>query len=161
MQYLIDGHNLVPKAGLRLDFVEDEIELIKLLQEFGRLTRSTLDVYFDGAPVGHVGRRTYGRVTATFVSAASSADAAIQHRLRDLRANARNWTVVSSDRQVQRAAAAAKAKLETAEAFSRRMRSAREHASVAVEKRVREREEWRMPSEEVQHWLEIFKRRDE
>ena len=29
MPYLIDGHNLIPKLGLRLDELDDEIELIR------------------------------------------------------------------------------------------------------------------------------------
>ena len=159
MQYLIDGHNLIPQAGLRLDSVDDELELIRLLQEFGRLSRSTMEVYFDGAPVGHVGQRRHGRVTATFVSLASSADAAIQQRLRGLGADARNWTVVSSDRQVKRAAEAAKATVETSPAFARRIRTHLAQSAAAAEANPRGDEAGRTPAEEVQHWLEIFRRR--
>ena len=50
MPYLIDGHNLIPKLGLRLDSVDDEMELVAILQEFARLERSQIEVYFDGAP---------------------------------------------------------------------------------------------------------------
>ena len=159
MPYLIDGHNLIPRVGLQLDSVDDELELIELLQEFARLTRSTLEVYFDGAPVGQAGKRRYGRLTAIFVSLGSSADAAIQQRLRSLRGNARYWTVVSSDREVQRAAAAAKATVEAAEEFSRRIRSSQEKSAVEEEAKRRNREDGALPADEVQHWLEVFKRR--
>ena len=37
MPYLIDGHNLIPKLGLRLDLPDDEMQLIGILQEFCRL----------------------------------------------------------------------------------------------------------------------------
>jgi hypothetical protein len=39
MPYLIDGHNLIPKLGLRLDSMDDEQELIAILQEYARLER--------------------------------------------------------------------------------------------------------------------------
>ncbi len=34
MPYLIDGHNLIPKVGLRLDSMDDEMDLLAHLQEF-------------------------------------------------------------------------------------------------------------------------------
>ncbi len=52
MPYLIDGHNLIPKLGLRLDSPDDEMELAAILQEFARLNRREVEVYFDGAPAG-------------------------------------------------------------------------------------------------------------
>ena len=42
MPFLIDGHNLIPKLGLRLDSFDDEVELINKLNEFCRITRKTL-----------------------------------------------------------------------------------------------------------------------
>ncbi|MBL0344247.1 hypothetical protein [Candidatus Villigracilis affinis] len=50
MPYLIDGHNLIPKVGLRLDSPNDELELARLLQDFARIKRQPVEVYFDGAP---------------------------------------------------------------------------------------------------------------
>ena len=49
MAYMIDGHNLIPKLGLRLDSLDDEEQLLALLQEFCRLRRAQVEVYFDGA----------------------------------------------------------------------------------------------------------------
>ncbi len=83
MPYLIDGHNLIPKLGLRLDSMEDEMELVALLQEYCRLTRrSGMEVYFDGAPAGQAGTRKMGPITAHFVRLGSSADEAIRKRLK-------------------------------------------------------------------------------
>jgi hypothetical protein len=49
MPYLIDGHNLIPKLGLRLDSMDDEQELVVILQEYARLERKKqVEVYFDG-----------------------------------------------------------------------------------------------------------------
>lgn len=44
MPYLIDGHNLIPKIGLRLSEPDDELELIRLLQDFARLRRQPIEV---------------------------------------------------------------------------------------------------------------------
>ncbi len=81
MPYLIDGHNLIPKLGLRLDSPDDEMELIGVLQEFCRLERHNAEVYFDGAPVGQAGTQKFGIVTAHFVRLGTTADAAIKVRL--------------------------------------------------------------------------------
>jgi predicted RNA-binding protein with PIN domain len=101
MPYLIDGHNPIPKLGLRLDSIDDEMELVAILQEFARLERRQVEVYFDGAPSPHAGTRNLGTVKAHFVPPGQAADNAIRARLKKVGKGAQNWTVVSSDRQIQ------------------------------------------------------------
>ena len=101
MSYLIDGHNLIPKLGLRLNSPDDEMQLIGILQEFCRLQRREAEVYFDGAPVGQAHTQKVGIVTAHFVRLGTTADSAIKNRLEKLGRGARNWIVVSSDREVK------------------------------------------------------------
>src|SRR5512141_2192237 len=125
MHYLIDGHNLIPKLGLRLDSMDDEMELIAILQEFHRVTRKEVDVYFDGAPAPHAGTRKLGAVTAHFVRLGTTADDAIRKRLKTLGKSARNWTVVSSDRQVRAEANAVRAQVITSDSFAAALRQAR------------------------------------
>jgi predicted RNA-binding protein with PIN domain len=120
MPYLIDGHNLIPKVGLRLDSFDDELELVAVLQEFSRLRRRQVEVYFDGAPADQAGTRVLGTVKAHFVRAGTTADAAIAQRLKRLGRAAKNWTVVSSDRQGQADARAARAEVLSSEEFARR-----------------------------------------
>ena len=67
MPYLVDGHNLIPKAGLRLDAPNDEMDLVTMLQEFSRTSRAAVEVYFDGAPPGQAGAKRFGIVMAHFV----------------------------------------------------------------------------------------------
>ena len=58
MPTLIDGHNLIPKLGLRLDSFDDELELVERLNEFCRLARKTqVEVYFDNAQPGYAENR--------------------------------------------------------------------------------------------------------
>src|SRR5574341_985144 len=96
MPYLIDGHNLIPKMGLRLDSIDDDMELISMLQEFCRVQRKQAEVYFDGAPAPQVETRKLGTVTAHFVPLSRTADDAIRKHLKRLGKNAKNWTVVTS-----------------------------------------------------------------
>jgi hypothetical protein len=119
MPYLIDGHNLIPKIpGLSLRAIDDEQQLIALLQEYCRQKRKNVEVYFDNAPAGAVGQRSYGAVLARFVRQGTTADSAISARLQRLGRSARNWNVVSSDHAVQNAARAVSAQVISSENFA-------------------------------------------
>jgi predicted RNA-binding protein with PIN domain len=158
MPYLIDGHNLIPHAGLRLESLDDEMELVWKLQEFCRLSRRKVEVFFDGAPPGSAGTRRLGAVTAHFVRAGSTADDAIRRRLGQLGAGARNWVVVSSDRQVQAAAREAHSDVQPAEQFARllaqRQTAARKGAPGDP------RDGAQASSEDVDEWLRLFRERE-
>jgi predicted RNA-binding protein with PIN domain len=149
MPYLIDGHNLIPKLGLRLDSIDDEMELIAILQEFCKLERRQVDVYFDGAPAPHAGTRKLGRVTAHFVPLITTADNAIRNRLKKLGKSAKNWTVVSSDRQVQAEARAAQAEIMSSDSFARTLKQAQAAAPKPGDNR-------NLSKEEVDEWLKLF-----
>jgi predicted RNA-binding protein with PIN domain len=155
MPYLIDGHNLIPKLGLRLASMDDEQQLIERLQEFCRLRRVQLEVYFDGAPPGQPSTRPAGSVTAFFVRQGYTADAAIENRLARLGKAARNWTVVSSDGRVQRAARAVHAGALSSEEFTREMSRAQAIHTNTI------KHEAALPPNEVEEWLDIFNHKRE
>lgn len=150
MPYLIDGHNLIPKLGLRLDSMDDEMELIAILQEFCRLERKQVEVYFDGAPAPHAGTRKLGVVTAHFVPLGTTADDAIRSRLRSMGKSAKSWTVVSSDRQVQAEAHTARAVVISSEVFTKQLKQARQSAPKPADDR-------KLSQQEVDDWLKFFK----
>jgi predicted RNA-binding protein with PIN domain len=152
MPYLIDGHNLIPKMGLRLDSPDDEMELVAILQEFCRLERRQVEVYFDGAPAPHAGTRKLGTVTAHFVPLGTTADNAIRARLRKMGRTAKNWTVVSSDRQVQADAHTAQAEIMSSDAFVGNLKYARNTAPKPTNDK-------KLSSREVEDWLKIFEER--
>ena len=151
MPYLIDGHNLIPKLGLRLDSIDDEMELVAVLQEFCRITRKEVEVYFDAAPTPHAGTRRLGAVTAHFVRLGSTADNAIRARLKALAKSARNWTVVSSDRQVQADAHAAHAEVISSDSFAGMLKDARASAPKPSEDR-------KLSHAEVDEWIRLFQK---
>jgi predicted RNA-binding protein with PIN domain len=150
MPYLIDGHNLIPKLGLHLDSMDDELELLKHLQDFCRIRRAQVEVYFDGAPHGQTSMRKAGVVSAYFIRKGSSADAAIEARLIQLKKTAKNWTVVSSDVRLRRAAGAAQAGSISAEEFAGEMVKARSKRAKSS------KHESVLSSDEVEEWLKFF-----
>ncbi len=153
MPYLIDGHNLIPKLGMRLDSPDDEMELVSILQEFCRLGRRTVEVFFDGAPPGQARGNKIGSLTAHFVRQGTTADSAIASRLRKLGRAARNWTVVSSDRQVQAAASRAQAAVLSSEEFAGQLKQIQAAASGSSG-------EHKLSSKEVEEWLKLFNQRE-
>ena len=148
MPYLIDGHNLIPKLGLRLAEPDDEMELARILQEFARKKRQQVEVYFDGAPPASAGTRKLGTVTGHFVSRGQSADSAMRARLISMGRSAKNWTVVSSDREVQTAARVNEAKFISSEEFVKLLRTALSNSTKTEDRKI--------SSQEVEEWLKLF-----
>jgi len=136
---------------MSLQDIDDEIQLVNLLQEFCRIRRKQVEVYFDNAPPGSPGARNFGRVVARFVRQGGTADQAIQMKLKRLGGEARNWTVVSSDGEVQANARTARAKILTAEVFAKQVFEALgDTADSYLEP------ESDLSPEEVEDWMQIF-----
>jgi len=153
MPYIIDGHNLIPKVpGLRLDAIDDEMQLIEMLQEFCRLQGKQAEVFFDNAPAGGARARNFGRVIARFVRQGTTADDAIRARLGRLRRAARNWTVVSSDQAVQASARSVQAHYISAEAFAEMLIQTLDESQSDLG----EDENARLDPEELDDWLHLF-----
>ena len=153
MPYLIDGHNLIPKLGLHLDSVDDEMQLVAILQEFARVERkSQVEVFFDGAPTHQAGTRSLGTVKAHFVPLGQTADNAIRARLNKLGHAAKNWTVVTSDREVQVNVRAAHAEVVTSEEFAGML-------ARSGERNPRSAKDKKLSAQEVEEWLSLFNQR--
>jgi predicted RNA-binding protein with PIN domain len=153
MPYLVDGHNLIPKIGLRLDSLDDEEALIARLQEFCRLRRTQVEVFFDGAPAGQASTRKAGAVTAHFVRKGTTADSAIEAQLARLARAAKNWTVVSSDGRVQSAARAVHAGVLTSQEFTQEVSRAQ------AQLQSNSKHEAILAPDEVEEWLDFFNRK--
>ena len=90
-------------------------------------------------------------MTARFVPASTSADQAIIRHLTRLGGDARNWTVVSSDNEIRRAAARAGA----------RTMASREFASLVRQRLARpeaEKPDKVISKEDVAYWEKRFRR---
>ena len=149
MPYIIDGHNLIGKIpGLQLDDLDDEQELIQVLQDFCQQSGKDVEIYFDRSASGHARASVHGRVTARFVRSGETADEAIARHLKRLGNAAANWTVVSSDREVQNAAQRARARVIPSEEFSQELTGSRQKEDRG--------EAPRISDEEVDEWLDLF-----
>lgn len=153
MPFIVDGHNLIPNlSGVDLTDLDDEMQLVDRLHQFSQRVRTTIEVYFDHGPPGQARQQTFGFVVAFFVPEGQTADLAIKKRLASLGKEARNWTVISSDREVLRAAKFHQA----------RARSASDFATLMAEKSKPEEEisdaKWdpELSAEEVEYWRRRF-----
>ncbi|RPI88441.1 MAG: hypothetical protein EHM41_01395 [Chloroflexi bacterium] len=158
MNYLIDGHNLIPQIpDLSLEAIDDEKDLIFLLQEFCRVRpKNKIHVYFDKAPAGMPLARSFGSVTAHFVRSNRTADEAIAAKIHKLGKEARNWTVVSSDRQVQTAAKSRGAIVLSSETFSNELIN-----TIRPQPHKKQQHDIEISPEEVDEWLKIFRKKGE
>ncbi|HKY53730.1 MAG TPA: NYN domain-containing protein, partial [Anaerolineales bacterium] len=95
--------------------------------------------------------RKLGSVTAHFVRLGANADNAIRERLKKLGKTAKNWTVVSSDRQVQAEARAVHAQIISSDSFASMLKQARNSMPKSAGDR-------QLSSQEVDEWLKLFKR---
>lgn len=151
MPYLIDGHNLIGKLpAIDLSDPDDEAALAQVLQAYMGRSRHHATVYFDRAAPGGTREVKLGRLTLHFVRRPATADDAIIARLRRLGGDARNWTVVSSDRQIQAAAHAAGARVLNSETFVAQMR--KEDSPLQAAEKPEE-----MSEDELAYWEDVFK----
>lgn len=151
MNYIIDGHNLIPHiTGLSLSDPEDETKLLELLNRFSRAKRASITVFFDQAPLGKHGARLFGSVRAVFVPTGKTADTAIMEALARNKTAARSITLVSSDRQVQAAGRERRASVKSSSKFAEELLLAFEEFSLApTESRTQS-------TAEIDEWLDIF-----
>jgi predicted RNA-binding protein with PIN domain len=152
MPYLIDGHNLIGSMlDIQLDDPEDEIQLIRRLSEFLKTTRKSGTVYFDQRSQASHRKYKSGRLKIEFITPPDTADIAIQNRLRQLKGEARNYTVISSDHEVMQAARNAGSKVLDSRAFAQQLESS------PIIRDENEKPEGNLTPEDLQFWQQIFK----
>jgi predicted RNA-binding protein with PIN domain len=81
-----------------------------------------------------------------------TADNAIRKQLKKLGKGARNWTVVSSDREVQAEARAAQAEVVSSDSFAGMLKHTRDTAPKPNQER-------KLSPKEVDDWLKLFEER--
>lgn len=151
MPYLIDGHNLIGKmSGASLSDPDDEARLVQRLRaHFASLGKKAVVIFDRGLPGGS-SRWSTPLVEVRFAPAPKRADDLILERLRRL-PDVKNWTVVSSDREV----------MDSAQRLGARVLRS-EHFANELARRPDEPDSKKsgMPNEdEVQYWEDLFKKR--
>jgi predicted RNA-binding protein with PIN domain len=151
MPYLIDGHNLIGQIeNISLDEPEDELRLIQLLAEFLKNNRKSGTVYFDRRGPGAQRKFKVGRLQVEFATSPNTADLDIRKRLIRLKGEAKNYTVVSSDREVIQAAKDTGAQAMDSFTFIRQLQRP---YTIHNES---EKPEGELSSEDLQFWQQIF-----
>ncbi len=92
MSWVIDGNNLLGRAGAARDTADSKRQLVRSLAGFARANRTKVACFFDGAEPEHFGKHL-GSVSVVF-SGAQSADELIAKRV----AAGSGWKVVTADR---------------------------------------------------------------
>ncbi len=158
MPYLIDGHNLIAALpDLSLDDPDDEVKLVLKLRAWCAQTGRKAIVYFDGGQPGGIAHHlSTSRLQVIFAAAQrSSADALIKAHLQRLK-DARNWTVVTSDRDILAAAYRRGAHGRKSQDFAAELTQ-----SVPAAAPDEDLKPTGVMGEELQAWLEIFSSSEE
>ena len=159
MSFLIDGHNLIgAMPDLSLSDPDDEQALVLRLHVFAQRTRESLAVVFDpGELPATPARPQYGDVKVAYARRGGSADDLIVRRLRAARRPA-EITVVTSDLELSRRARAAGARVMPAGEFLRLMAPAND-GPTAAEQEDEERANLHLGPQQVEEWMEVFRKR--
>ena len=151
MPIIIDGHNLIPKMNdIELSDLDDEMALIDVLQNYARIHRKKIEVYFDQRAPGYEGHHRYGLVNAFFTATNITADQAIINRLKNINDSAGNWTVVSSDRWIQKTASQIGAKVLSSNKFSKLLSKDKNDGTLD------RTETDRLSTDQIEDWLDIL-----
>ena len=152
MNYIIDGHNLIPHVpGLSLADLDDELQLTALVREFCRLSRSHAELYFDGAPPPRKSPSGGGQVHVHFVRKGTAADEDMIHFMHLAGRNAKNYTLVSSDHHIQAEARSLGVTILESPVFAQKMNQV-----LSMEKAASSKAEPGLSKEDVQAWLDEF-----
>ena len=153
MPVLIDGHNLIGQiAGMSLADPDDEGELVMLLRRYATARRGRkLVVVFDHGVYGHPQKLDGYGITCHFARSPQDADAQLIKRIRALK-HPRDWTLVTSDRQVARAAEDRGVRVISSHDFARQLTAPPKPAASSPE----ERRDARPSETEIAEWLRLF-----
>jgi len=154
---VIDGHNLIGQmVEISLSDPHDEEKLIARLEEYHRERGTPIIVVFDPGQAPPPAKRLRGKgIKVLFAPPGSKADTLIINLLKKS-PYPKGLTIVSSDREVRRAARARRAKMMTAQRFARML--SRPKRLPFTEPTIKEKE---LSSSEVKEWMAIFEKKDQ
>jgi predicted RNA-binding protein with PIN domain len=151
MAYMIDGHNLIGKLpDISLDDPNDEALLVQKLSGFAAGTGKRCLVVFDHGLPGGSSRMGNRAVQVVFASGRSSADKVMIERIKKI-PDPTNWTVVSSDRDVQNVARSRRMRILHSEEFVTLLESPPRPVLDAGEA-----SDVQLSADEVDEWLNVF-----
>lgn len=164
MHYIIDGHNLIGKMpDISLKDPNDEVRLVLRLKSWvAESKQRQVTLFFDGGvPGGTVNRLSSRNLKVIFAPSGQTADSLIIRHLKKLK-NPGGYTLVTSDREIIRAAQAQRIRCLQSEEFIARMgfvfaeakkeKEPDRDTAVPPEKPT----DPKIDAAEVQEWLDLF-----
>jgi hypothetical protein len=155
MQYLIDGHNLLAKMStIQLGDPNAEAELVLLLRRWsaaGKRRRTTI-IFDGGLPGGQDLNLSTSSVRVVFSPKDRTADDLLIARMRRA-ANPAEYTVVSDDNAVRRAAREIRINTSTSKEIASQLEELANPKPEKDPKAVKERE---LSDTEVKAWMDFF-----
>ena len=155
MPLLVDGHNLIGQIPtIKLSDPDDEGNLVMLLRRYSTAKHGRqVVIVFDHGVYGHPLKLDGYGITCYFARSPQDADTQLIKRLHALK-RPRDWTLVTSERQIVRVAVELKVKVISAHDFARQLLAPAAQAAPLDEKRDRQ-----LSAAEVEEWMEIFRNR--
>jgi uncharacterized protein len=152
MNLLVDGHNLIGQLpGISMADPDDEAQLVMLLRRYATRKRGRqVVVVFDRGVYGHPQQLDGYGVTCHFAKSPQDADTQLLRRIRALPRPA-GWALVSSDRQVARAAEERGVRVIGAREFAAQLLALGAPPAPSAEK-----EDVRLSEAEIAEWLRLF-----
>ena len=156
LQLLIDGHNLIGQMpGMSLADFDDEEKLVAKLRRYAARRRARIVVVFDsGLPGGRSQPLSGGGVEAIFAGSHTDADRVLIERIRAAK-RPQTWTLVSSDRAIQREAARRRMPVQESADFARTLVPV-DSPPKPLPTRSNDKPE---REDDVKGWLDIFKKK--
>jgi len=118
MPWVIDGSNVLGRAGADLRGDDPKRELVRLLASFARSRKTRIVCFFDGPEPGSFAK-SLGGVSVIFRGTTKADDLIVQRV-----ASGRGWMVVTSDRAVAARVSGRHVKVISADAFVSELRAA-------------------------------------
>jgi hypothetical protein len=159
MPFIIDAYNVLHVVGvLPPDLAGIEIDDLVRLIERSRFAQEKVQLVCDGSPAMRSGQVSRGRISVRHSGAGRTADSVIIAAIKASTAP-RRLTVVSSDREIRRAARKRRCTVMTSEAFLKRLEAdvARANSvSDAPSRATSSRARARLAPREVDRWKAAF-----
>ena len=153
MHLLVDGHNLIGQTpGMSLSDPNDEAKLVMLLRHYATAKRGRqVVVVFDKGVYGHPQSLNGYGVVCFFARSPQDADTQLIRRIYALKRPS-EWAVVTSDRQVARAAEDRGVRVISSKTFATQLRSPKKSQPLPDE----ELRDFYLSDAEVAEWMRLF-----
>jgi uncharacterized protein len=163
MHYIIDGHNLIGKMpDISLKDPNDEVKLTMRIKNWvAESKKRQVTLFFDGGTLGSsLNRMSSRNLKVIFAPSGTIADSLIISHMRKLK-NPRDYTLVTSDREIIGHAKSLRIRSLLSEEFIERMGfvfKEKSEKAPKVEKEVKpdKPDATKISEAEVQEWLDLF-----